>query len=262
MTETPNRTGVTRRRLVQGAAWSVPAVAFAGTAPAFAVSPCTPTVDFDQMRPGTRPTTITFLPSGMTATLAFSRSWSGGGATGGMGDTGLVAATNTNPSWNYVEMEMTGDRSGGSYITMTLTFPSAVEGLSFVLHDIDRTSSWHDTVQVMTPGFTYVRGSNIQGTGTWNDRFRPITTGDTPISSGQGDLRLTWPGLVTQVQIRYVAGQRLTAANQHIGLGDISYNDCVMPGSGQQRRMAETRQKVELSTEAPAFLPEDGAEDR
>ena len=41
MTEDTTKLGVSRRTLAKGAAWSVPAVAVAGAAPAYAVSPTT-----------------------------------------------------------------------------------------------------------------------------------------------------------------------------------------------------------------------------
>ena len=112
-----------------------------------------------------------------------------------------------------------------------LTLTQAVTGLSFILHDIDKVhGSWVDLVEVETAGYTYERGSNIVGTGTASDPFQPSAWGDTPISSGRGDVRLTWPGAVAQVVIKYRAGLDGNSANQHIGLGNLRYSACVPAG--------------------------------
>lgn len=254
--------GVSRRTLVKAAAWTVPVIAVAVPAPAYAASesPCTPTTSFDSLKPGTSPSSITFLPSGVTATLAYSSSGQGGDNT--PGDTGQVAATNTDPSWNYIELEMVSRLSEGDYVQLTITLSEPVEGLSFVLHDIDMTSSgWRDTVRVMTGGYTFDLGGNLQGSGTNGNRFRPINNGDTPIDSGLGDVRLTWPGAVSAVQIRYIAGINGNSGNQHIGLGDLSYDACVVLPAGTMSARSTPRVPVPLSTGEPSFIQSDESVD-
>lgn len=257
---------VSRRSVVKGAAWAVPAIVVAAPVPAFAASPCTPTTALDDLTPGTTPGTITFQPSGVTATLTFSSSTPGGGT----GATGEVAATSTTPSWNYIELEMTRRLRQGSYVELTITLSQPVEGLSFTLHDIDEvTGSWYDRVRVYTSGYTYARGDNVIGTGSAGDLFRPRTPGDRPIDSGLGDVRLTWPGAVSSVRVRYVAGADGNSQNQHIGLGDLSYQACILPNGTaqpggvlpQQRTLGVQPGVRRLSTGTPKFVTSDGTAD-
>ncbi|HET6671769.1 MAG TPA: hypothetical protein VFG92_00190 [Agromyces sp.] len=254
---------VSRRTLVKAAAWTVPVIAVAVPAPAYAASPspCTPTTSFDNLKPGSSPSSITFLPSMVTATLVYSSHGQSGNRPG---DTGRVAATNTTPSWNYIELEMVSRLDEGDYVQLTITLSEPVTGLSFVLHDIDATSGgWRDTVRVMTGGYTFDLGGNLQGSGTDGDRFRPINNGDTPIESGLGDVRLTWPGQAQVVTIRYIAGITGNSGNQHIGLGDLSYDACVvLPANAMSARsMSSTRAPVPLSTGEPSFVQSDESVD-
>ena len=255
---------VSRRTLVKAAAWTVPVIAVAVPAPAYAASesPCTPTTSFDNLKPGSSPSSITFLPSLLTATLTYSSQGQGGDNT--PGGTGQVAVTNTNPSWNYIELEMVSKLNKGDYVQLTISLSEPVTGLSFVLHDIDKESgAWEDTVHAMTGGFTPQLGGNLQGAGTEANPFRPITNGDTPIDSGLGDVRLTWPGEVSAVQIRYIAGIKGDSQNQHIGLGDLSYDACVVlePNGMSARSMSSARVPVPLSSGAPTFIQSDGSVD-
>lgn len=254
MTELSQKQRVSRRTVVKGAAWAAPVVAMASAAPAFAASACTPTVSFDDLTVGTSPTTITFLPSDVTATLSYSSTGNGGDST--PGDTGKVAKTSTTPSWNYLEVEMLAELIKGDSVTVTITLSEPVKGLSFLLHDIDSTGtrwgnaiSWgyQDTVVVPTTGYTSVLGTNIQGDGTISNPFRPINLGDTPIDGGAGRVRLTWPGSVSVVKITYIAGQTGNSTNQHIGIGDISFNACVFPTglSAKSAKSANARTAIE-----------------
>lgn len=266
------RAGVSRRSVVKAAAWAVPVIAVAAPAPAFAASPCTPTTSLDDLTPGTSPNPITFYPSLVTAGLAWTSGGQGGDNT--PGDTGQVAATNTNPSWNYIEIEMVQSLNAGDYVQLTITLSEPVTGLSFILHDIDmeegrQGTAWVDHVYIDTPGFTYARGSNIQGVGSGavgnqnQGPFRPINWGDTPISSGEGDVRLTWPGEVSQVVIRYVAGATGYSQNQHIGLGDLRYEACLPPTGGRQARSLSTATRPQAPLSTGEFVPveSDGSQD-
>lgn len=124
-------------------------------------------------------------------------------------------------------------------VVVTITLSEPVENLSFTIHDIDSTQNgWRDGVIIGTSGYTYVRGSNIRGVGAnsgsgmSNGPFRPTSWGDTPISSGQGDVQLTWAGPVQQVVFTYRALISGNSQNQHIGIGNISFTDCVVEPNG------------------------------
>jgi len=257
MTELSQKQRVSRRTVVKGAAWAAPVVAMASAAPAFAASPCTPTVSFDDLTVGTSPTTIKFLPSDVTATLSYSSTGNDGDST--PGNTGKVAKTSTTPSWNYLEVEMLEKLEKGDSVTVTVTLSEPVEGLSFLIHDIDSTGeknywgkvtwNYQDTVVIPTSGYTYDLGTNIQGNGTSSEPFHPKQLGDTPIDGGAGRVRLTWPGSVSQVKIKYIAGVAGNSQNQHIGIGDISFDACVGGGVSTKARVARTRTSIQAGAD-------------
>ena len=171
-TMTTSRT-ITRRTVTRGVAWTV----------------------LDNLTPGQPVGVLKFLPSTVTATIAFGNG-AGSGQTGG---TGQVAATTTTPSWNYIEVEMTDPLNAGDYIDVTITLSAAVTNLSFRIHDIDKTGStqqygWNDEVWVQTPGFSAVKGTNVIGTGTDADASRNNVFGDQAIDSGLNHVNLTWAG--------------------------------------------------------------------
>ena len=67
----------------------------------------------DNLTPGQPVGVLKFLPSTVTATIAFGNG-AGSGQTGG---TGQVAATTTTPPWNYIEVEMSDPLNAGDYMT-------------------------------------------------------------------------------------------------------------------------------------------------
>lgn len=251
--ERASNQGISRRTVAKAMAWSAPVIAVAATVPVVAAS-CTDTTSFDDLEPGTKPTTLTFEPSGVTATLSFARK----NSQVDMGATGRVARTSTNPRWNYLEMQLADSVREGDWIELTIDLSEPVSGLSFIIHDIDK-SDWHDTVQVWPAGFTSARGSNITGDGTASNRFRPINYGDTPINEGAGRVRVTWSGEVQTIKVRYVAGWG-SQSNQHIGIGDLSYDSCVPntgAGAGKARSLARVAPRVSIDAQAEVPAPSD-----
>ncbi|GLI26762.1 hypothetical protein ARHIZOSPH14_10040 [Agromyces rhizosphaerae] len=263
-----------RRSVVKAAAWSVPAVAVAASVPAYAAStpndPCIPATFLDGLEPGTSPSSISFFPSTVMASLSYASSGQGGDST--PGSTGQVAATSTVPPWNYIEIEMVSQLDAGDWVELTITLSVPVVGLSFTLHDIDWVAgAWYDSVSVTPAGYTPTLGANVQGTGTAGDPFRPIGEGDNPISSGLGDVRITYPlsGPVSQVVIHYQAGITGNSGNQHIGLGDLSFENCPEEANlapqtlqGTSLRSAPTSEpRHQVSSGTPKFVPCDGTED-
>ncbi len=265
----PVKKDVSRRTVVKAAAWSVPVLAFAAPVPAFAASRCTPSTNLDGLQTGSKPSSITFMPSALVASLAYASSGQPNPPT--PGGTGTVAATSTNPSWKYIELEMVEQLNAGDYVQLTITFPaSGVENLRFTIHDIDKVRdrnlnvAWVDHVIVSgTSGYTSVRGTNVIGSGTAGDPFRPDQWGDNPIDSGLNRVTITFPGIVTQVVIKYVAGANGYSGNQHVGLGNLSYNDCKPAGGPQARSFGASSELVplELPAESGGFAAEDGASD-
>ncbi len=228
---------ISRRTVARGAAWSAPLALVAVGAPAFATSrpPCQVQTNFDNLEVGTRPTMLTFLPSTITASIAYSSTGNGGDNT--PGGTSEVAQTTTNPAWKYIEVEMLKTLTAGDKVTVTITFTQAVSNLSFRIHDIDAEKSdgdimWVDHVVVNTSGFTYSRGTDVTGTGTTADPFRNTKFVDQAIDSGKNHVDLTWAGAVTQISFTYKAGADGKSSNQHIGIGNLSFTDCVANPNG------------------------------
>lgn len=251
---TPNKP-VGRRTIAKGLAWSVPAIAVASPARAMAASGCIVQTNFDGLQVGTCPDQLTFLPSAVTATISYSAT---------PGDTCRVARTNPGggrPPWNYIEVEMLSPITEGRSVTVTITLSQAMENLAFTIHDIDRiTNQWNDWVIVNTPGFTYTRGGNITGVGTPSDPFRSSINGDNPISSGLGDVRLRWAGPIDTVSFTYRAGSSGYSANQHIGLGNISFSDCVVLQASPSMARSSAQSEVPVSTDTSVAVT-DGTQD-
>ncbi|UNK70099.1 hypothetical protein [Microbacterium sp. H1-D42] len=245
---------ISRRTVTKAMAWAAPAIAVAATVPLAAAS-CRDTTSFDDLTVGSSPKALTFQPSGVTANLAFERSVTGSGWNQhrpGWGDTGKVARTSTAPQWNYLEMQMSGEVKKDDWIELTITLSEPLTGLSFIIHDIDK-DSWNDTVEVSPGGFTSQRGTNIIGSGTSADRFRPKNDGDTPISGGAGRVTVSWPGPVTVIKVRYVAGKD-SSSNQHIGIGDLSYDAC-LPASGSPKARSLSRESGRVKIDATGEVP-------
>ena len=61
------------------------------------------------------------------------------------------------------------------------------------------------------------------------------------------------------MQIRYIAGSNGDSANQHIGLGDLSYDACVvLPANAMSARsLSSSRAQVPLSSGEPSFIESD-----
>jgi hypothetical protein len=239
---------ITRRTVTRGVAWSAPLAAISVAAPAYASSiPCQVTTVLDNLTPGQPVGVLTFLPSTVTATIAFASTGNGGDNT--PGGTGQVAATSTTPSWNYIEVEMLETLSQGDFVDVTITLSAPVTNLGFRIHDIDKTGStqqygWNDEVFVQTAGFTFVRGTNVIGTGTDGDAFRNNVFGDQAIDSGLNHVDLKWAGSVPQVKFRYRARNSGNSGNQHIGIGNISFSDCVANPNKLAGRAVQSRTVV------------------
>ena len=215
--------GISRRTLARGTAWTAPIVIVGVAAPTYAASgPCLT----GQSSPATRTTpisTLTFPPSAVTGSVTFSST----GAAGNdqtPGDTGEVHTVPFSPAWNYIKLHHPQGMTQGDTITMTLLLSQPVTNLSLTITDIDKiVGDWIDEVVVTPPGFTAVKAANVIGSGTAGDPFRSSVNGG--ISSAAGDVRLTWAGPLTQVQITYRAADadNESGIGQHVGVGKIGF---------------------------------------
>lgn len=211
--QTPS-TPLTRRRIVQCAAWSVPAVAVAFAAPAVAASTCTPptttiltTSSANYSRSNTGLGLFTFADVfGKTLTITVTATAENGYATlrstnlnyatgtiGGQGNGGLDLAL-TNLSTPTVG-------GAGEHVTFTFAYdgsPITVTGLSFRLAGID---GWYTTsvadglgaervfLTGLTGGTAVPMNTNyLQGSGTNLDRWvrRKPSTPDAVVPGNAG----------------------------------------------------------------------------
>lgn len=245
MTDTLTDIRPTRRSVTRAAAWSVPVIAAATTAPAYAAS-CTPvTVNATHSGLPTRVSNVewrtTFdhdgngpLP-GNTMTVKASY------------DTGMVVrdygpnGTNDNftlqngvGGLNAYGLVMAQRLSGSSFNTTpfgryTFTFTKPVTGLTFTLTDIDSTTGdFWDSVW-LTPGFTYTgRGSTMTGVGTSGDPFRQAN-GNTAVNNttdGNGNVTISYAGTISSFTVNYSNRQTGTMTadpDQVVTIANISF---------------------------------------
>jgi hypothetical protein len=212
---TDRSTRLGRRALIQGAAWSVPVVMIAAPAPAFAASPCTRTsLSWDSRADGSKFTSATV--GGVLVTLVLS------GATSAADNAEVTSTTTGGMSKVLRFYDLSTDNTTQ---TIKFTFSKVVRGLSFTLLDIDQ-SSWDDRVVINSAGYTYARGSAVQGTGSSGSPFQAAQGQDNGVAgtSPNGNVTLTWAGDLTEVSFAYKQGN--VTGNQtgpFIGISDLAF---------------------------------------
>lgn len=178
----------TRRTLVRGAAWSVPAISVAVATPAFAASPCAKTA----LLPVTWSTTYTAsTQTGTTAggtNVNVTAGYTQGAGGGSVATTNLApsAAPGTNDSITLRNNSPAGQVGNpeNSYQTVNFVFTRPVYELTFFLDDIDQSTNYQDRVglvatPVENPGRVVGSGPQVIGVGTIADPWRT--------SAGAGD---------------------------------------------------------------------------
>ncbi len=247
----------TRRTLVRGAAWSVPVVALAAAAPAFAASPCDPltnrTLDWDganttySRAADRRSATAIYDPDlagpipslTMNLTTAYNgntRPGTEAGSTanslaiqaqvGGLGVSGMALEQSTTSATGQ------GRADRGAY---TLTFSRPVSNLQFTVTDIDSLAGDFWDVLEPSAGYSVVsRGSNVasdfNGPGG-TQRFYSVnnnTLVDNTTGSG-GNVTLRYAGPISSVTLTYWNGYNGTFANtvdtdQVVYLSDMTFD--------------------------------------
>lgn len=245
MTTTVTDVRPTRRSVTRAAAWSVPVIAAATAAPAYAAS-CTPVVvAASQAGAATRVSNVewraTFDSDGAGPlpgnTMTVKATYDPGmvvrddgpngtndnftiqNGVGGLGTYGLVMSQRlTGTSFNTAPF--------GRY---TFTFTRPVTGLTFTLTDIDSTTGdFWDSVW-LTPGFTYRdRGSTMSGVGTQADPFRQ-TSGNTAVNNAtgsNGNVTISYAGTLSSFTINYnnrQTGTRTADPDQVVTIANISF---------------------------------------
>ncbi len=228
-TPTPTDPRPSRRTVTRAAAWSVPVVAAAATAPAYAASCSKVRVGPNNVttynRVSAQQWTATFdydgtgalLPNVLTAKATYDSGMAvrndagtaAGGANdnftvqnpvGGLGTYGLVLA-----------QRATGSAGApGAFGHYTFTFTRPVSNLSFTLTDIDSTTGdFWDSVWLSSGFTTSAKATGLQGAGTSTSPLRQ-KTGNSVVdnaSGGAGNVTITYPGTISTFTINYSNAQ-------------------------------------------------------
>lgn len=219
------RINPSRRTVVRGAAWSVPVVAVAATAPVFAASPCANRtallpVSWSQSYSTTRQTGSIGGTPVVNVTAGYTSTLLGGGALNAQNLTPTsVRATRDSISLVNNSPTTTSLNAEGNFQTVTFSFTQDVYGLTFSIDDIDRASSYHDHVFLAgapeTP--TVTQGSAVTGGGTSSNPWR--TTGASGDNATNQTVTVTYPnGLVpiTSLTLRFYSTIAPLASAQHV----------------------------------------------
>lgn len=237
----PDLASPSRRTVVRGAAWSVPVIAVATSAPAFATSPCAnKTALLPVTWSGTSTTTsqtgTTTNGTTVSVTAAYTRSGLTPGSIGS-GNLGSQAASRAGDSFAIVNNSpalLSGDAST-NFQTVTFTFSQPVFGLTFSIDDIDRGSGYWDWVslnatpaELPTPG--YAAGTTITGAGTDSDAWRTTATGGGDNLASQTVTATYANGLVgiSQVRLKFWSTVNTATSTTHLlRLRQMSFRTCV-----------------------------------
>lgn len=224
-----------RRTLVRGAAWSVPVVAVAATAPAYAASSCAgqPTYTMNlASRTGSDGTTLT-VASAVTGVT--------------VGPYNLSTSDPQFPLSGWLELEnvprATTATNPARYQDVTFTFGRSVSLLAFTVSDLDSTSttdqSYWDRVAVISSASGFktapVMAGNtlVTGTGTLGDPMRQATfTSSTPSSNNDGSrqMRVSFTGTTKSITIRFWSSRDTNMYGTHaVWIGNMAYKtNCVV----------------------------------
>ena len=252
-----------RRRIVQGLAWSVPAVAASASAPAFAASArCFMTADIvwsDLKYKRVSATSASYTtadPDGtgpmVPLTLTIANTYKGSNIRFGRQDgsenenlavrSGIVGGQ-TNPLVLHQapvnNADKSDERNDANKTTTTFTFDRPVTNLTFTITDIDSAlRDFTDGVAVSSASpFTTTKANSTQtglnGSGTLADPWRPFSYDNSvPDSGTNGNGTVRFAGEVTSFQIHYwnqtAASSRYIDGDQKIFISNLSltYNAC------------------------------------
>lgn len=230
----------TRRTLVRGAAWSMPVIAIASTAPAYAASPCaSKTAVLPVTWAATATTTSQTGTTSNGTTVNVTAAYTPSGLTpGSLGASNMTAqsASATRDSFaivNNTPALLTGDPST-NFQTVTFSFTRPVFGLTFSIDDIDRGTGYWDWVSVSatpaeSPTATYGTGTTITGAGTDANGWRTTaTTGGDNLASQTVTVGYA-NGLfgITQMRLRFWSTVNTATSTTHLlRLRQMSFRTC------------------------------------
>lgn len=194
-TDVLDTTRASRRTVVRGAAWTVPVVAAATAAPAFATSACADGVyeirwanmNSSKVVTGVRTSTSgegAVFNSALTVTVTstFGGSMAAGSAPDGASNLGIspfnVGGTGAR-GLTIMQRSTTTSFStprSGNFQTVTLKFNRPVWGLKYTITDIDSASGQYQDRIVVSGSPAYLRQPLVTGAGSSETPFAPTTT--------------------------------------------------------------------------------------
>lgn len=215
----------TRRTLTRAALWTVPVVAVAATAPAYAASCASERVSsngsvttytrdsaikwrgtFDADGAGPKPSNVMTIDATYDSGMVVRNDGPNGtfdnftilSPVGGLGTSGIVLAQRPTADTPTAPLAALGHYK--------FTFTRAVTNLSFTLTDIDSASGdFLDAVQ-LSPGFAFRdAAAGLTGVGTAASPFKQKTADVNAdnSSSGAGNVTITYPGPLTTFTVSY-----------------------------------------------------------
>ena len=222
-----------RRTLVRGAAWSVPVVAVAATAPAYAASSC-----------AGQPAIAMNL---VTKTGADGTSLSVGSVATGVSVGGYNLSTNDPafPLSGWLELEnvprATAETNPTRYQDVTLTFGKSVSLLEFTVSDLDSVNnsnqSYWDRLAIINSASGFVTapvaGSTVTGAGTLGDPMRQATfTNGSPSSNNDTSrqMKVSFTGTTKSITLRFWSSRDTNQSATHaVWIGNMTYKtNCVV----------------------------------
>ncbi|NYE35772.1 hypothetical protein F4692_000876 [Nocardioides cavernae] len=227
-TDVLDMTRTSRRTVVRGAAWSVPVIAAATAAPAFAASPCDPrtgaVIDWDNTATTTHQrtsilgATTKYDPDGngpvpvltLTTTAVYSGNMKSGTEFGNAVNDSLLLQSNVgNLGAGLVMYQSTTSTGAGTFNdrgTYTFQFSRPVKNLTFTVTDIDSNGSQYYDAVSLTPGFTQqFRATALTGAGTDTDPYR-ASSATAPVddfTSQSGNVRVSYANEISSFSITY-----------------------------------------------------------
>ncbi|RYB92381.1 hypothetical protein EUA06_05335 [Nocardioides glacieisoli] len=251
------RLPTTRRTVVRGVAWTLPVVAMAATAPAYAASPCDTTYSFRLdwgVTPYTPPANLTAEPNRGTATVTPTANGVPGalgisvtlestlqGTTtrfdqnlNVLGTTGIGGLT---PSQQGVAIRSTNVGGLANTQTIRVTFGRPVSNVSFSVVDLDRATNFWDRVSFnpLPTGFTRALGT-VSGIGAYTAdpllitansgafRYTGLNTTGLDDTSGAGVVTVNYAGGPSFTSFDLLYWSTSTPGPQGILLSDFTFN--------------------------------------
>lgn len=243
-TPAPDDLGPSRRTVTRAAAWSVPVVAAAATAPAYAAS-CTPLTDVTfagwtgTISNGGLDYTQTYTPSSgaavdMKIAAVYTGAMKGGSETaggpalydvfnpvGGLGKPGLGLIQSVT---RRTDLAAPGRSARGAY---TFSFTKPVSNLRLTFTDVDQTAGdFLDRVEISGVWAEVSRGSGVTGGGTQTSPYAG-TAAYNDGTSGAGNVAVKFAGPVSSFVLTYWNAETSWSGvdrNQAVFVADVKFD--------------------------------------